>query len=83
MPPHAGHSRNYWKARLMFKIEYERSDGHSAWLMTAYPDPDDADNVAKRLLRGSDGEIVRTTVVEQAGYVYSQHVDYGQVSNAV
>jgi hypothetical protein len=67
----------------MFKIEYERSDGHSAWLMTAYPDPDDADNIAKRLLRGSDGEIVRTTVVEQAGYVYSQHVDYGQVSNAV
>lgn len=60
----------------MFKIEYERSDGHSNWLKTAYDDPDDADNVAKRLLRGSDGELVRTTVVEQAGYVYSQHVDY-------
>lgn len=65
----------------MFKIEYERSDGHSGWLMTAYPDPDDADSVAKRLLRGSDGELVRTTVVEQAGYVYSQHVDYKQVTN--
>jgi len=60
----------------MFKIEYERNDGHSNWLHTAYPDPDDADNVAKRLLRGSNGELVRTTVVEQAGYVYSQHVDY-------
>ena len=60
----------------MFKIEYERLDGHAGWLKTAYPDPDDADQVAKRLLRGSDGELVRTTVIEQAGHVYSQHVDY-------
>jgi hypothetical protein len=60
----------------MFKIEYERSDGHSNWLKTDYADPDDADTVAKRLLAGSDGELVRTTVIEQAGYVYSQHVDY-------
>lgn len=60
----------------MFKVEYERSDGTSAWLKTAYDDPDDADQIAKRLLRGSGGELVRTTVVEQAGYVYSQHVDY-------
>lgn len=60
----------------MFKIEYERADGHSNWLKTGYDDPDDADMIAKRLLRGSDGELVRTTVVEQAGYVYSQHVDY-------
>jgi hypothetical protein len=62
----------------MFKIEYERSDGNSGWLKTAYDDPDDADQIAKRLLRGSGGELVRTTVVEQAGQVYSQHVDYRQ-----
>jgi len=62
----------------MFKIEYERLDGHAGWLKTAYNDPDDADNVAKRLLRGSDGELVRATVIEQAGYVYSQHVNYGR-----
>lgn len=60
----------------MFKIEYERLDGHTNWLKTQYDDPDDADTVAKRLLSGSDGELVRTTVVEQAGYVYSQHVKY-------
>jgi hypothetical protein len=60
----------------MFKIEYERNDGSSNWLHTQYDDPDDADTVAKRLLRGSGGHLVRTTVVEQAGYVYSQHVDY-------
>jgi azurin len=60
----------------MFKIEYERADGISNWLKTEYYDPDDADQIAKHLLRGSGNEIVRTTVVEQAGYVYSQHVDY-------
>lgn len=60
----------------MFKIEYERSDGNNGWLKTAYDDPEDADQIAKRLLRGSKGELIRTTVVEQAGYVYSQHVDY-------
>jgi len=60
----------------MFKIEYERADGISNWLKTAYDDPDDADQIAKHLLQGSSNEIVRTTVVEQAGYVYSQHVDY-------
>lgn len=60
----------------MFKIEYERADGNSGWLKTAYDDPEDADQIARRLLRGSDGELVRTTVVEQAGFVYSQHVDY-------
>jgi hypothetical protein len=64
----------------MFKIEYERLDGHSNWLKTEYPDPEDADMIAKRLLSGSDGELVRTTVIEQAGYVYSQHVDYRRVS---
>lgn len=60
----------------MFKIEYERNDGTSAWLHTAYDDPDDADSIAKRLLHTARGELVRTTVVEQAGHVYSQHVDY-------
>jgi hypothetical protein len=62
----------------MFKIEYERRDGNSAWLHTAYDDPDDADNIAKRLLATAQGDLVRTTVVEQAGYVYSQHVNYGR-----
>jgi hypothetical protein len=62
----------------MFKIEYERADGNNGWLKTAYDDPDDADQIAKRLLQGSGGELVRTTVVEQAGQVYSQHVDYRQ-----
>lgn len=63
----------------MFKVEYERKDGVSRWLHTEYYDPDDADQIAKRLLSGSQGELVRTTVVEQAGYVYSQHVNYGGV----
>jgi hypothetical protein len=60
----------------MFKIEYERADGKSNWLKTEYYDPEDADKIAKHLLRNSSGELVRTTVVEQAGHVYSQHVDY-------
>jgi hypothetical protein len=60
----------------MFRIEYERPDGNSAWLNTAYYDPDDADQVAKRLLATGFPELVRTTVVEQAGSVYSQHVRY-------
>ena len=60
----------------MFRIEYERMDGSSAWLHTAYDDPGDADDIAKRLLKTARGELVRTTVIEQAGYVYSQHVDY-------
>jgi hypothetical protein len=60
----------------MFRVEYERANGNSAWLKSEYHDPDDADKIAKRLLSGSDGELIRTTVVEQAGYVYSQHVDY-------
>jgi len=72
----------WWPTRIcdwsmtMFRIEYERLDGYSNWLATEYPDPEDADMIAKRLLRGGDGELVRTTVIEQAGYVYSQHVDY-------
>jgi len=39
----------------MFKIEYERSDGHSNWLKTAYDDPDDADNVASVCYVGAMG----------------------------
>jgi hypothetical protein len=60
----------------MFKIEYERRTGVSNWLHTEYPHPEDADQIARRLLAGSNGELVRTTVVEQDGSVYSQHVDY-------
>jgi hypothetical protein len=63
---------------MMFKIEYERRDGNSAWLATEYPNPEDADQIAKRLLATAQGDLVRTTVVEQAGYVYSQHVNYGR-----
>ena len=60
----------------MFKIEYERANGSTDWLRTTYDNPDDADNTAKRLLQGSSSELVRVTVIEQAGLVYSQHVDY-------
>jgi hypothetical protein len=60
----------------MFKIEYERADGKSAWLKSEYRDPEDADKIAKHLLSASERELVRTTVIEQAGYVYSQHVNY-------
>lgn len=57
----------------MFKVEYQSRDGVIGWLNTEYPDPDDADMIAKHLVDDT-GEIVRTTVVEQAGYVYSQWV---------
>jgi hypothetical protein len=57
----------------MFKIEYQSRDGVIGWLNTEYPDPDDADVIAKHLVDDT-GEIVRTTVVEQAGHVYSQWV---------
>jgi len=60
----------------MFRIEYERANGYSNWLATEYPDPEDADMIAKRLLQSSSSELVRVTVIEQAGLVYSQHVDY-------
>lgn len=56
----------------MFKIEYQTEGGVIGWLHTEYPDPDDADNIARRLVEGSSGDVIRTTVVEQAGYVYSQ-----------
>jgi hypothetical protein len=58
----------------MFKIEYQTDGGVIGWLHTEYPDPDDADNVAKRLVQGASGDIIRTTVVEQAGHVYSEWV---------
>ena len=58
----------------MFKIEYQPDGGVIGWLHTEYPDPDDADNIAKRLVQGARGDIIRTTVVEQAGHVYSEWV---------
>ena len=57
----------------MFKIEYQTGDGVIAWLHTEYPDPDDADRIAKHLIDRT-GEVTRTTVVEQDGTVYSQWV---------
>lgn len=59
---------------MMFKIEYQTDGGVIGWLHTEYPDPDDADMIAKRLVAGAKGDIVRTTVVEQAGHVYSEWV---------
>ena len=58
----------------MFKIEYQTDGGVIGWLNTEYPDPDDADMIAKRLVEGARGDIIRTTVVEQAGHVYSEWV---------
>jgi hypothetical protein len=58
----------------MFKIEYQTDGGVIGWLNTQYDDPDDADNIAKRLVAGARGDIVRTTVMEQAGHVYSEWV---------
>jgi hypothetical protein len=57
----------------MFKIEYQSRDGVIGWLGTEYMFPEDADVIAKHLV-DETGEIVRTTVVEQAGHVYSQWV---------
>ncbi len=58
----------------MFKIEYQTDGGVIGWLHTEYPDPDDADKIAKQLVAGAKGDIIRTTVVEQAGHVYSEWV---------
>jgi hypothetical protein len=57
----------------MFKIEYQSRDGVIGWLSAEYRHPEDADKIAKHLVDHT-GEIVRTTVVEQAGHVYSQWV---------
>jgi len=57
----------------MFKIEYESREGVVGWLGTKYPDPDDADQIAKHLIDHT-GEVVRATVIEQAGHVYSEWV---------
>jgi hypothetical protein len=57
----------------MFKIEYQSRDGVIGWLGTEYMYPEDADMIAKHLVDDT-GEIVRTTVIEQAGHVYSQWV---------
>lgn len=58
----------------MFKIEYQTTNGVIGWLHTAYDDPDDADNIAKRLVGHDNSDIKRTTVIEQAGHVYSEWV---------
>lgn len=57
----------------MFKIEYETPD-RVAWLGTEYWRPEDADQIARQLVAGSGGQITRATVIEQAGYVYSEWV---------
>jgi hypothetical protein len=57
----------------MFRIEYEARGGLIGWLNTEYPNPEDADQIAKHLVDGT-GEVIRTTVVEQAGNVYSEWV---------
>ena len=58
----------------MFKVEYQTAGGVISWLNTEYDDPDDADQIARRLVTDSSGDVKRTTVVEQAGQVYSQWV---------
>lgn len=57
----------------MFKIEYEAGD-KIGWLRTEYWRPEEADQIARQLVAGSSGSIQRATVVEQAGYVYSEYV---------
>lgn len=58
----------------MFKIEYQTTGGVIGWLHTQYDDPDDADKIAKRLVGHDNSDIKRTTVIEQAGHVYSEWV---------
>jgi hypothetical protein len=58
----------------MFKIEYQTDGGVIGWLTAEYRHPEDADKIAKRLVEGATGDIVRATVVEQAGHVYSEWV---------
>lgn len=55
----------------MFKIKYETPE-KTGWLRTEYYSPEDADQIAKQLVAGGRGDIIRTTVIEQAGHVYSQ-----------
>ena len=66
----------------MFKIEYESREGVVGWLRTQYPDPEDADAIAKRLVDHT-GEIVRTTVIEQAGHVYSEWVTRARIEEGI
>ena len=58
---------------MMFKIQFQTHGGVIGWLHTEYPDPEDADLIAKHLI-DKTGDVVRTTVVEQAGHVYSEWV---------
>lgn len=57
----------------MFKIEYE-TPAKTDWLRTEYWRPEEADQIARQLVANSGGVILRATVVEQAGYVYSEWV---------
>jgi len=57
----------------MFKINYESEALGSRWLVTEYPDPEDAYTVAKHVM-ASTPEILKMTVVEQDGSVYAQWV---------
>ena len=66
----------------MFKIEYESRDGVVGWLGTQYSAPEDADVIAKHLVDHT-GEIVRTTVIEQAGHVYSEWVTRAQIEERI
>ena len=51
-------------------------------MRTQYPDPEDADAIAKHLVDHT-GEIVRTTVIEQAGHVYSEWVTRAQIEERI
>ncbi len=55
----------------MFKINYESEALGSRWLVTEYYDPEDAYNIAKRVMETTP-EILKMTVVEQDGSVYAQ-----------
>ena len=59
----------------MFKVQYEMAD-NSGWLETTWWDPGKADDVARQLVareRHPGGPIIRATVIEQDGSVYSEH----------
>lgn len=55
----------------MFKINYESEALGSRWLVTEYPDPEDAYKIAKHVIERTP-EILAISVVEQDGSVYAQ-----------
>ena len=57
----------------MFKINYESEALGSRWLVTQYPNPEDAYKIAKQVMAATP-EILKITVVEQDGSVYAQWV---------